>query len=59
MSSLWPIYYRIYEKFIRNDAIFYQIFKDHGLLGGVSSLLSIFLSTLKRNVPSVNKFQKR
>ena len=41
MSALWPIYYRIYEKFIRNDAIFYQIFKDHGLLGGVSSLLSI------------------
>lgn len=41
MSSLWPIYYRIYEKFIRNDVIFYQIFKDHGLLGGVSSLLSI------------------
>ena len=33
MSSLWPIYYRIYEKFILNDVIFYQIFKDHGLLG--------------------------
>ena len=41
MSSLWPIYYRIYEKFIRNDVIFSQIFKDHGLLGGVSVMLQI------------------